>query len=86
MKPKPNNESKIGPVISSLIIIIVLVVAALYYWNQHMVNEDERRKTIQQALGFSQTVDNQVTPASVIINSTSTNPAEIEQDLNKSLQ
>ena len=86
MKQKPNNESKIGPVISSLIIIIVLVIAALYYWNQHMVDENERKATIQQALGFSQTVDNQVSPTSVIINSTSTNPDEIEQDLNKSVQ
>ena len=76
MDKKTHPESTIGPIISSLIVVIVLVVAALYVWGQHMDAEHKRQAEIDKLNATNgQTI---IVP----IHSTSTNPTDIQSDLN----
>ena len=69
-----NKAPTIGPIIGSLIVVIVLTVAALYVWGQHL-NTLEKQRSIDQ---------NSTTTEKIIIRitSTSTDPTDIEHDLN----
>ena len=78
MDKEHQSNSTIGPIIGSLIVVIVLTVAALYIWGQHLNTQEKRRlemKNLEAANG--QVI---VIP----IHSTSTDPTDIENDLNAS--
>ena len=77
--PSENQPtSTIGPIIGSLIVVIVLIVAALYIWGQHLTTEEKRQAMIDQL----NATNGQVTV--IPINGTSTNPSDIQKDLNAS--
>ncbi len=76
MNKKNQSDSTIGPIIGSLIVIVVLIIAALYVWGQHLATEARRQAEIDQA----NQMNNQVIV--VPIHSTSTQPSDIQNDLN----
>jgi hypothetical protein len=78
MDKKNQTESTIGPIIGSLIVVIVLIIAALYIWGQHLNTEEKRQAEIDSL----NSTNGQVTV--IPIQSTSTNPSDIQNDLNAS--
>jgi hypothetical protein len=76
MAKENQPASTIGPIIGSLIVVVVLVIAALYIWGQHLTTEQKRQAEID-ALNAT---NGQVIV--VPIHSTSTNPSDIQNDLN----
>ena len=68
---KNQTESGIGPIIGTFIIFIILIVAAFYIWSEHLNTAAE----IQQ-----QEKQNSAT-TTIIIYSTSTQPTDIQNDL-----
>ncbi|MEI6057403.1 MAG: hypothetical protein WCQ60_00335 [bacterium] len=73
-----NNQttSTIGPIIGSLIVVVVLIIAALYVWSQHLATEEKRQAEIDRANATNGQV------IIIPIHSTSTNPVDIQKDLN----
>jgi hypothetical protein len=78
MDKKNHPESTIGPIVGSLIVVVVLVIAALYIWGQHLNTEAKRQADIDRL----KATDGQVIV--IPIQSTSTNPSDIQSDLNAS--
>ena len=67
---KKSSEGSVGPIIGTLIIVILLIVSALYIWGQHLntaaqIEEQSKR----------------VGTTTIIIYSTSTEPLDIQRDL-----
>src|ERR1700733_813440 len=65
------NEGGIGPIIGTLIIVILLIATALYIWGEHL---DTVAQLQQETQGIA-------TSTTTIIYSTSTAPADIQNDL-----
>jgi hypothetical protein len=78
MDKEKQSNSTIGPIIGSVIVIAVLVVAALYIWGQHLNIEEKRKIDLQNAVATNGQV------IVIPIHSTSTNPSDIQKDLNSS--
>ncbi len=76
MAKENQSTSTIGPIIGSLIVVVVLIVAALYVWGQHLNTQEKRQAEIDQL----NATDGQVIV--IPIHSTSTNPSDIQNDLN----
>jgi hypothetical protein len=65
------NEGGIGPIIGTLIIVVLLIATALYIWGEHL-------DTVAQ---IQQANQNIATSTTTIIYSTSTEPSDIQNDL-----
>lgn len=76
MSNENQPSSTIGPIIGSLIVVIVLIIAALYVWGQHLNTEEKRKADLERLTA----TDGQV--IIIPIHGTSTNPSDIQSDLN----
>ena len=83
-KKSTNKDSTIGPIIGSLIILVILIAGALYYWGQRLSESKARKTALDKATMLNQTIKYFGT-STEIISGTSTNPADIEKDLNSTL-
>jgi hypothetical protein len=69
------KSSTIGPIIGTLIVFIVLIAAALYIWGQHL-------NTVGKRLSEGNQTSTTTEKILIRITSTSTDPTDIEHDLN----
>ena len=67
------KNGTIGPIIGTLIVFIILIVAALYVWGQHL-NAIKNRSANEVSTTTEKII--------IRITSTSTDPTDIEHDLN----
>ncbi len=65
----PQNQG-IGPIVGTLIIVVLLIVTALYIWGEHLNTAAQ----IQQE-------NTNLATTTIIIYSTSTEPTDIQKDL-----